>query len=72
MDGSSVDECHRGGRIAEVAAYCEADVLATYGVWLAYERFRGALTPAAFNLSERSLFDFLQQRTSQTGHLARH
>jgi predicted PolB exonuclease-like 3'-5' exonuclease len=60
MDGASVDEYHRAGRIAEVASYCEADVLGTYRVWLAYEVFRGALAPAAFDLSEKSLFDFLR------------
>ena len=29
------------GQIAEVARYCETDVVNTYRVWLVYELFRG-------------------------------
>src|SRR5215204_5527886 len=44
MDGGEVDRYVQEGRIGEVAAYCETDVVNTYRVWLVYELFRGALT----------------------------
>jgi len=34
----------REGRIAEVAAYSETDVVNTYRVWPRYELFRGRVT----------------------------
>ncbi len=44
IDGADVERDCREGRIAEVAAYCETDVVNTYRVWLPYELFRGRLT----------------------------
>jgi predicted PolB exonuclease-like 3'-5' exonuclease len=44
MGGPDVERYCREGRIAEVAAYCETDVVNTYRVWLRYELFRGRLT----------------------------
>ena len=44
MGGADVERYCREGRIAEVAAYCETDVVNTYRVWLRYELFRGRLT----------------------------
>src|SRR5215207_5667219 len=41
MDGSEVDRYVQEGRIGEVAAYCETDVISTYRVWLVHELFRG-------------------------------
>ena len=34
------------GRIADVAAYCETDVITTYRIGLVFELLRGALTKA--------------------------
>src|SRR5829696_7398850 len=39
MDGSKVGEYVAAGRIAEVAAYAEGDVIATYRVWLRINSF---------------------------------
>jgi predicted PolB exonuclease-like 3'-5' exonuclease len=64
MDGSSVDEYCRSGRMSEVAAYCESDVVATYRIWLAYEHFRGTLSRDAFDASEANLRMFAQHRRS--------
>jgi predicted PolB exonuclease-like 3'-5' exonuclease len=44
MDGSKVEEMVAAGRIADVAAYCETDVVMTYQIWLHYQLFRGELT----------------------------
>ncbi|MBL6750583.1 MAG: 3'-5' exonuclease [Nevskia sp.] len=43
MDGSKVAGAFREGRIAEIRAYCETDVLNTYLVYLRFQRLRGAL-----------------------------
>src|SRR4051794_26674580 len=34
IDGGQVEELVREGRIAEVAAYCQEDVVNTYRIWL--------------------------------------
>ena len=39
MGGADVERYFREGRIAEVAAYCETNVVNTYRVWLRYELF---------------------------------
>ena len=45
----------REGKIKEIAEYCETDVVGTYQVWLRYEPFRGTLSQAAFEASQRNL-----------------
>jgi 3'-5' exonuclease len=60
FDGSEVERYFRGGKINEIADYCETDVVATYQVWLRYELFRGALSQNAFEASERNLGDFVR------------
>jgi len=50
------------GRIAEVAAYCETDVVSTFRVWLAYELLREALAQEQFRASEESLCEYLDGR----------
>ena len=36
-----VEGYFREGKIQEIAAYCEGDVIHTYRLWLRYELFRG-------------------------------
>jgi 3'-5' exonuclease len=55
IDGSEVESFFRAGRIAEIAAYCETDVVNTFRVWLRHELFCGRLTLATYDYSERSL-----------------
>lgn len=50
MDGSQVAGLVEAGRIAEVAAYCKDDVLATYNVFLAYRKFCGDAGPSTRTL----------------------
>ena len=59
MDGADVERYCREGRVAEVAAYCETDVVNTYRVWLRYELFRGRLTENGLRASEANLGDYI-------------
>jgi predicted PolB exonuclease-like 3'-5' exonuclease len=62
MEGSQVAAYVREGRIAEVAQYCESDVVNTYRIWLRYELFRGALSPEGLAASEAILDALLDRR----------
>ena len=44
MSGEQVFDYWREGRVAEIRAYCETDVLNTYLVWLRFELIRGQLS----------------------------
>ena len=70
MDGSKVDEYIREGRIAEVAAYCESDVVGTYRLFLIYELFAGRLSEAEYGASEAQLNEFLSARVAAKPHYA--
>ena len=59
MDGSQVERYVLEGRIADVAGYCETDVISTYRIWLIYELFRGNLTCTEFQASEAHLLAYL-------------
>ena len=72
IDGADVENYCRAGRIAEVAAYCETDVVNTYRVWLRYELFRGRLTEAAMRTSEGNLAAFINAHRHAKPHLIRH
>ena len=69
IDGGEVERYVRDGRIAEVSAYCETDVVSTYRVWLVHELFRGRLSRAEFEVSEDNLLGFLQERVGSKPHL---
>jgi predicted PolB exonuclease-like 3'-5' exonuclease len=66
LDGSQVEEYYNAGRIAEIASYCESDVINTYRVWLRYELFRGALTAEGYEKSQSSLLAFCEPRSLRT------
>jgi predicted PolB exonuclease-like 3'-5' exonuclease len=55
IKGHQVDEFYRSGRIEEISEYCKTDVINTYLLWLRYELFRGVLSDAELQSSERSL-----------------
>ena len=69
MDGAEVEGYCRDGRIAEVAAYCETDVVNTYRIWLRYELFRGRLTEATMRASEENLEAFIDAHRAAKPHL---
>lgn len=55
LDGRGVAALAQAGRYAEIAAYCRADVLATFRLFLAYERFLGAIDPDSHRTSVAEL-----------------
>src|SRR4051794_6854054 len=69
IDGSEVERYVEEGRVAEVAAYCETDVVSTFRVWLVWELFTGRLTQAEFRASEDNLLGFLSERVGTKPHL---
>jgi 3'-5' exonuclease len=69
IDGSRVEEMVLGGRIEEVARYCESDVLNTYRVWMIYELFRGAITADQLAWSEGQTREFVANRKAANPHL---
>ena len=69
IDGSEVESYFKDGRIQEIAAYCETDVLNTYRVWLRYELFCGRLSIPSYEASERLLMDFIRSNESKKPHL---
>lgn len=64
VDGSKVEEMIALGRIADVAAYCESDVLNTYRIWLTYEMTRGALDPSQYEWSLAQAAEFVRRRST--------
>jgi predicted PolB exonuclease-like 3'-5' exonuclease len=70
IDGGEVERYAREGRVAEVTAYCETDVVSTFRVWLVHELFRGRLSRAEFEASEENLLGFVQERVASKPHLA--
>jgi 3'-5' exonuclease len=52
IDGSQVEQLFAEGRIAEVADYCECDVVSTYRLWLLHELFKGAISAEEHERSE--------------------
>jgi 3'-5' exonuclease len=70
IDGSQVEAMVQAGRIAEVAQYCESDVLNIYRLWLIYELFRGAITAEQLAFSEARAADFIRSCKADNPHLA--
>lgn len=69
IDGSEVETMVQAGRIAEVAQYCETDVLNTYRLWLVYELFRGGISTAQFENSEVQAREFVTAKKVDNPHL---
>ena len=67
MSGARVWECFQAGRIADIRAYCETDVLNTFLVYLQFEKIRGVLDEAAFSKEIERLCELL--RTANAAHL---
>jgi 3'-5' exonuclease len=64
--GNEVESYFREGKIQEIAAYCEGDVIHTYRLWLRYELFRGRITQEKYEQCELHLIEFLDLRRSRT------
>lgn len=61
--GGDVEAYFRDGKIDEIAAYCESDVINTYRLWLRHELFRGRLDQTKYDESQRRLSAFLETRS---------
>jgi 3'-5' exonuclease len=70
IDGSEVEQYFLGGKIKEIADYCETDVVNTYRVWLRYELFRGRLDEVCFKASELNLIEFMKRHENTKQHLS--
>ncbi len=62
IDGQAIEGLFAEGKHAEIAAYCESDVVNTYRCWLRYELFCGRLDAPRFTASEKALADFPGRR----------
>jgi predicted PolB exonuclease-like 3'-5' exonuclease len=63
MDGSQVAGAFFAGRIGEIRAYCETDVLNTYLVYLRFQRVRGLLSAQEYEAEVARAQTFLAQRS---------
>ncbi len=63
MGGDQVFECWKTGRLAEIRAYCETDVLNTYLVWLRFELARGQLSASGHAAEVSRVREWLAART---------
>lgn len=70
ISGKDVAAYVADGKIKEVAAYCETDVINTYRLWLRYELFSARLTPEQFKASEESLLSFIARAVERKPHLS--
>jgi predicted PolB exonuclease-like 3'-5' exonuclease len=52
MDGSQVWPAYQEGKLPEIRAYCETDVVNTYLMYCRYQLFRGAFTQEEFDLEQ--------------------
>ena len=69
VDGSKVDDLAKQGRIAEVSAYCETDLVNTYRIWLRYELFKDRLTEVSFAASSDALNVYIRSKLNSKPHL---
>ena len=56
IDGGQVEQLVAEGRIGEVAAYCQEDVINTYRIWLLHELFCGRLSAREYEASEECMW----------------
>jgi predicted PolB exonuclease-like 3'-5' exonuclease len=63
MSGGQVFDHWKEGRLAEIRAYCETDVLNTYLVWLRFQLVRGHLSAAAHASELARARAWLEERT---------
>jgi predicted PolB exonuclease-like 3'-5' exonuclease len=63
MSGDKVWEAYRQGKLAEIRAYCETDVLNTYLVYLRFELIRGHLAAGDYEAEIARTWEWLEQRS---------
>ncbi|MES2661791.1 MAG: 3'-5' exonuclease [Pseudomonadota bacterium] len=68
MSGGQVSKAYHDGKIAEIRAYCETDVVNTFLVYLRFEHFRGRISHAELQATEQRLRTTLQGLTTDAEH----
>ena len=71
IDGSKVEQYVQEGKLAEVANYCECDVVSTFRLWLLHELFKGTLSQDQHGRSEAALATYIKQRLANKPHWER-
>jgi hypothetical protein len=62
MGGAQVFDYWKSGRLAEIRAYCETDVLNTYLIFLRFELLRGRLLPEEYRTEVARVRDVLTEQ----------
>lgn len=70
IDGSNVEALIESGRVEEVAAYCETDIVVTYYVFLRFGLATGELSREQYRRSVENLVSYLSDRVEKRPHLA--
>jgi hypothetical protein len=60
MDGARVWSAYQEGKLADIRAYCETDVVNTFLVYTRFQRMRGVLTDAEFSAEQALVRSTLQ------------
>jgi predicted PolB exonuclease-like 3'-5' exonuclease len=60
MDGARVWDAYREGRLAQIRAYCETDVVNTFLVYARFQHMRGVLTDGGFAAEQSLVRDALR------------
>ena len=69
LDGSQVEEMYDEGRLAEIGAYCETDVLNTYLVYLRWQHHQGRLTDDGYNAAMAEVRNYVSNEVATRPHL---
>ena len=70
-DGSQVEALFNDGKVAEIAAYCETDVLNLYGIFLRWAHLTGRIDDPSLEQSLARMSAFLVQQGPGKPHLGR-
>jgi predicted PolB exonuclease-like 3'-5' exonuclease len=70
-DGSHVEALFNEGKVAEIAAYCETDVLNLYGVFLRWAHLTGRIDNDGLQQSLETMTAFLAREAPERPHLGR-
>ena len=60
VDGSNVYDLFKAGKIADIADYCESDVIATYILYLRFMQHSGKLSAEGYNICLDNLCNMLK------------
>jgi adenosylmethionine-8-amino-7-oxononanoate aminotransferase/predicted PolB exonuclease-like 3'-5' exonuclease len=70
IDGSQIEALFQEGRMGDIAAYCETDVLNLYGVFLRWAHLTGRIDHQSLDRSMARWHEFLAREGRERLHLA--